>query len=65
MNIPKAIRQINLKLAEKYKEIITLKAELRILQSKCPHPPEKRTVVTDSSDLNDFTSCDDCGKTLS
>lgn len=62
MNVQKIIRQLHAKLAEKYSEIEQLKAQVLIVQGKCSHPPDKMVVVTDQSDLRDFTSCDDCGK---
>lgn len=62
MNVQKAIRQLHIKLAEKYSEIEQLKAQVLVIQGKCPHAADKRVVVTDQSDLLDYTSCDDCGK---
>lgn len=62
MNVQKSIRQLYAKLAEKYAEIDQIKAQVIILQGKCSHPSDRRVVVTDQTDLRDYTSCDDCGK---
>jgi predicted nucleic acid-binding Zn-ribbon protein len=49
---------------QKKQELADLQHQYEALQVLCPHPADRRVVVSDVSNHRDYVSCNDCGKIL-